>query len=57
VSLQGQIARDGACQECECYKLETRSSDEVLKSSCSEIVEVGCAHVFGELLTVFNCSL
>jgi hypothetical protein len=39
----------------ECWKIATR--EEFYRSECSETVRVGRVRVFGELPTVFNCSV
>jgi hypothetical protein len=31
--------------------------EELYRSECSETVRVGCVRVFGELPTVYNCSI
>jgi hypothetical protein len=56
--VRGDNAEGDACEDCERYKLETRSSHEVLRDCVLRSYRLD-VHMcsFGELLTVFNCNV
>jgi hypothetical protein len=56
--VRGDNARGDACEDCERYKLEIRSSHEVLRACVLRWYRLD-VHMssFGELLTVFNCNV